>query len=120
MNLTRTRLLAFVIGAFFAGVSGGLWAHLVTVITPRSFSIIMAFSLVVMVVVGGTGSITGSVFGAGLVTLLIEILRPLEETLVVYGINEIIVSVGLLLILIFRPRGLFGSVEPAFLERNKW
>ena len=120
VNLTRTRLLAFVIGAFFAGVSGGLWAHLVTVITPRSFSIIMAFSLVVMVVVGGTGSITGSVFGAGLVTLLIEILRPLEETLVVYGINEIIVSVGLLLILIFRPRGLFGSVEPAFLERNKW
>lgn len=115
VNLTRTRMLAFVMGAFFAGVSGGLWAHLVTVITPRSFSIILAFSLVVMVVIGGSGSITGSILAAGLLTLIVEVLRPIEEQLVVYGINEIIVSVALILILVFRPTGFFGSREPALL-----
>jgi branched-chain amino acid transport system permease protein len=117
INLTRTRMLAFTIGAFFAGVSGGLWAHLVTVVTPKSFSIILAFNLVVMVVIGGTGSITGSVVAGCLLTLIVEVLRPIEEYLVVYGINEIIVSVALILILVFRPRGFFGSEEPAFFKR---
>jgi branched-chain amino acid transport system permease protein len=99
-------------GAFFAGVSGGLWAHLVTVITPRSFSIILAFNLVVMVVIGGSGSITGSILAAGLLTLIVEVLRPLEEQLVVYGINEIIISIALITILVFKPTGFFGSREP--------
>ncbi|MFW6181266.1 MAG: branched-chain amino acid ABC transporter permease [Spirochaetota bacterium] len=117
VNLTRTRMLAFVMGAFFAGVSGGLWAHLITAITPRSFSIIMAFNLVVMVVIGGSGSITGSILAAGLLTLIVEVLRPIEEQLVVYGINEIIVSVALIMILVFKPTGFFGSREPGMLMR---
>jgi branched-chain amino acid transport system permease protein len=117
VNLTRTRMLAFVMGAFFAGVSGGLWAHLITAITPRSFSIIMAFNLVVMVVIGGSGSITGSILAACLLTMMVEVLRPIEEYLVVYGINEIIVSVALILILVFKPTGFFGTREPALLTR---
>ena len=117
IDLTKTRILAFVLGAFFAGVAGGLWAHLVTVITPKSFSIILAFNLVVMVVIGGTGSITGSILAAGILTFMVEILRPIEEVLVVYGINEIIVSIVLLLILVFRPRGFFGSVEPLLVNK---
>ncbi len=117
--LAKTRITAFVIGAFFAGVAGGLWAHLVTAITPTSFSILMAFSLVVMVVIGGTGSITGAALAAILLTLVVEILRPLEEFLGAYGISEIIIAIGLLAILIFRPRGLFGSSEPSFLVKRK-
>jgi branched-chain amino acid transport system permease protein len=119
INLFRTRVAALIIGAFFAGVAGGLWAHLVTAITPSSFSLILAFNIVVMVVVGGTGSICGAFLAAIIFTLLTEVFRPLEETLSVYGIGEILMSLILILILIFRPQGLFGSREPAFLLAPK-
>ncbi len=114
--LARTRVLALSLGAFFAGTAGGLWAHLITAITPTSFSLVMAFNLVVMVVIGGSGSVTGAVVAASGLTLITEVMRPLEESLEMYGINEIILSIGLLLILIFRPQGLFGSSEPGLLR----
>jgi branched-chain amino acid transport system permease protein len=115
VNLFKTRVAAIVIGAFFAGVAGGLWAHLVTAITPTSFSLIMAFNVVVMVVVGGSGSITGSFIAAIIFSVLTEIFRPLEEALNVYGIGEVIMALILILILIYRPQGLFGSREPGIL-----
>jgi branched-chain amino acid transport system permease protein len=111
--LSRRRILALSLGAFFAGVAGGLWGHLVTAITPTSFSVIMAFNLVVMVVVGGSGSITGAALAAALFTTVVEVLRPLEEALEAYGISEVILAIGLVMILIFRPQGIFGSREPA-------
>ena len=117
--LARTRILALALGAFFAGVAGGLWAHLVTAITPKSFSVIMAFNLVVMVVVGGSGSITGAVLAAAALTLGVEVLSPIEEGLEAYGISEVIMAIGLLLMLIYRPQGFFGSREPAFLAGQK-
>ncbi|MBW2432840.1 MAG: branched-chain amino acid ABC transporter permease [Deltaproteobacteria bacterium] len=116
VNLFQTRVVALVVGAFFAGVAGGLWAHLVTAITPTSFSLIMAFHIVVMVVVGGTGSITGAFIGAVIFSVLTEIFRPLEESLDAYGIGEVLMALILILILIFRPQGLFGSREPGFLS----
>lgn len=119
VNLFRTRVAALVIGAFFAGIAGGLWAHLVTAITPTSFSLIMSFHIVVMVVVGGAGSITGSLVAAILFSVLTELFRPLEETLDMYGIGEILMALILILILIYRPRGLFGGREPAVLTPGK-
>ena len=115
VNLFRTRVLALMIGAFFAGVSGGLWAHLVTAITPGSFSIVLAFVIVVMVVVGGTGSVTGGLCAALVITLITEVFRPLEEALDVYGLGQIAMSLILLAVLIFRPKGLLGSREPDWL-----
>ena len=115
VNLFRTRVAALVIGAFFAGIAGGLWAHLVTAITPTSFSLILAFYIVVMVVVGGAGSISGAFIAAIIFSVLTEIFRPLEENLDVYGIGEIFTAAILILILIYRPQGLFGSREPGFL-----
>ena len=116
VNVTRVRLLSFLLGAFFAGVAGGLWAHLVTLVTPTSFSVTMAFMLVVMVVIGGSGSITGAVVAAIILTLATEAVRPIEESLDLYGTSQMLVALGVLLILIFRPQGLFGSGEPAFLH----
>ncbi len=115
VNLFRTRIASLVIGAFFAGVAGGLWAHLITAITPNSFSLIMAFNIVVMVVVGGAGSISGSFLAAIIFTLLTEVFRPLEESLEIFGIGEIFLALVLIMILIFRPKGFFGSREPRFL-----
>ena len=115
VNLFYTRSFALVVGAFFAGISGGLWGHLITAVTPSSFSLIMSFNIVVMVVVGGTGSITGSVIAAILFTLTNECFRPIEENFGIYGMGEIVTSLILILILIFKPSGIFGTREPDFI-----
>ncbi len=115
VNLFRTRIVSLMVGAFFAGIAGGLWAHLITAITPTSFSLVMAFNIVVMVVVGGSGSIAGAFVAAVLFTGLTEVFRPLEEALELYGLAEVFMALVLLLILIFRPKGFFGSREPGFL-----
>jgi branched-chain amino acid transport system permease protein len=115
VDLFRTRVAALVIGAFFAGVAGGLWAHLVTAITPKSFSMVLAFHIVVMVVVGGSGSITGSVAAAIVFSVMTEFFRPLEESLSVYGMGEIFMALVMISILIYRPSGLFGTREPRIL-----
>ncbi len=115
----RTKLTAFVIGAFFAGVAGVLWTHLVTVITPGSFSIMLAFTLVVMVVIGGTGSLTGAVIAAVALSVLSEVIKPFEQGLNAYGLSQIVIALGLILVLILRPRGLFGSLEPSFLTGRR-
>ena len=116
INLFSTRNLAFVLGAFFAGIAGGLWAHLVTALTPNTFSLIMSFNIVLIVVVGGTGSITGSIIAAILFTLFTELLKPVEESFSLFGLSQIIIAVILILVLIFKPKGLFGSSEPEFLR----
>ena len=115
IHLFFTRVAALAIGAFFAGIAGGLWAHLITAITPGSFSLIMAFNIVVMVVVGGMGSMTGSLLAAILFSTLTEFFRPLEEHFEMYGIGEIVMALVLVLILIYRPKGMFGSGEPKIL-----
>jgi branched-chain amino acid transport system permease protein len=74
----------------------------------------MSFNIVVMVVVGGSGSITGSITAASIFSLITECFRPLEENFGVYGVGEIVMSMILILILIFKLGGLFGTDEPDF------
>jgi branched-chain amino acid transport system permease protein len=114
VNLFYTRNFALTMGAFFAGIAGGLWGHLITAVTPGSFSLVMSFNIVVMVVVGGTGSITGSITAAIFFTLANEFFRPLEENFGIYGVGEIVISLILILILVFKPSGIFGTKEPDF------
>ncbi|BDA83605.1 branched-chain amino acid ABC transporter permease [Aureimonas sp. SA4125] len=114
VNVARTRVLAFALGAFFAGIAGGLWVHLVTLISPNSFTFLLAFHLVVMVVLGGTGSIIGAALVAALLTVLTELLRPVEEAAALFGLSQIIVAFAVLVVLITRPTGMFGTAEPDF------
>lgn len=106
----KYRLLAFVLSAAMAGVVGGLWAHLVRVISPHVFSYNITFLVVAMLVVGGLGSISGSVLGAAILFLIPEGLRFLESGRL-FGISQLIVAVMLILIMIFRPQGIFGRKE---------
>ncbi len=116
VRVFRTRLLAFAVSAFFAGAAGSLWAHQITAITPSSFSFLITFNVVVMLVVGGMGSISGSVIGAILMTLAPEFLRRIETILAVggnplYGLSQIVVATTIILIMIFRRQGLMGGTE---------
>ncbi|MRX48962.1 branched-chain amino acid ABC transporter permease [Paracoccus sp. S-4012] len=117
VRTARVKLVAFVLGAVMAGIVGALMAHLITVVTPRSYGITLAFNLVVMVVIGGTGSITGAVIAAVAITLMGEGLKPLEEGMGLYGLSQMMVALALVLVLRFRPQGLFGSGEPGWLIR---
>lgn len=112
VHRSANRLAAFVVGAFFAGVGGALWAHLVTNLTPGSFDILLAFMLVVMVVIGGSGSLVGAALAAVMLSVVTELIRPIERELGAYGLVQITIAAILIAVLLLRPQGLFGSGEP--------
>jgi branched-chain amino acid transport system permease protein len=118
VNLLKYKLLSFSIGAFFASIGGALYGHLISAINPNMFSYSMTFGLVVMLVIGGLGSIPGSILGTVLVTLVPElILNKLERGIEIfgfqfpqmYGVSQVIMSVALIIILIIKPRGILGK-----------
>jgi len=118
VRLTRYRLMSFAVSAFFAGVAGGLWAHLVGVIAPSIFSYDLTFRIIVMLIVGGLGSVTGSVVGAILLFLLPEALTYLESA-ETFGLSQLLLAVLLVLVMIFRPNGLLGTAELSIGRRRQ-
>ena len=113
VNTRQVKLLAFIISSFFAGVAGALFAHVLQFISPKVFDIIKSTDVLIMVYLGGIGSITGSILGATVYTVLLEILRP-------FGMwRMVLMPLMLVLLMIFRPRGIMGMREfrwfiPAF------
>jgi branched-chain amino acid transport system permease protein len=115
VDTRRVKLLAFVVSAFFAGVAGGLFAHLLQFINPRMFDILKSTDVLIMVYLGGIGSIAGSILGATLYTVLLELLRPLEIW------RMVLMPLLLVLLMIFRPRGIMGLRElPWFVPAREW
>lgn len=110
VNTRQTKILAFVISSFFAGIAGGLFAHILQFINPKSFTISKSTDVLVMVYLGGVGSITGSVLGASIYTVLLELLRPLGVWRWVVG------PLMLVILMIRRPRGIFGLRESRWLS----
>jgi branched-chain amino acid transport system permease protein len=119
VSVVRSRLLAFCLSAFLTGVAGSLWAHFITSFSPKSFFFVQAFTIITMLVVGGLGSVSGSVVGVVLITVLSELLRNAERGIdvgslhipPVYGASQIIMAVLFVLIIVFRPSGLMGGKE---------
>lgn len=103
INTTRYKVVAFVTGAFFAGIAGGLYAHFVTYVNPSQFSFVKSIEIVVMVIIGGMGHNVGVFISAVLLTVLPEALRPIAEY------RMVIYSLALVVIMIARPQGLFGD-----------
>jgi branched-chain amino acid transport system permease protein len=105
INTTYYKTLAFSLGAFFAGVAGGLYAHYFFMIQPATFALQKSFDALVMVVLGGLGSITGAVFAGLGVTFLNAALIELG------AFRMVIYSILLVVVMIFRPQGLMGNKE---------
>ncbi|MEK6704640.1 MAG: branched-chain amino acid ABC transporter permease [Bdellovibrionota bacterium] len=110
VNTTRAKVRAFILGAFFAGVAGGLFAHYLRYLNPQTFDFNKSFEIIIMVVLGGMGSITGSVVAAILLTVVREALRPLQE-LTRLDFRMVIYSLLLIILMLTRPNGLFGTRE---------
>ena len=105
IHTTYYKLLAFVLAAFFAGIAGGLYAHHIGVLDPSKFVFNYSVEILIMVVLGGMGSITGSVVAAIVLTLLPELLRGFSEY------RMLIYSIILICVMLFKPSGLLGQHE---------
>jgi len=105
VNTRQVKVIAFVVSSFFAGIAGGLFAHTIQYINPRMFDIIKSTDILIMVYMGGIASIAGSILGAFIYTILLEILRPLGVW------RMVLMPLMLVLLMIYRPRGIMGMRE---------
>lgn len=105
INTTRSKVTAFIIGAFFAGVAGALYATYFPRIKPDTFGFMKSVDILVIVVFGGLGSITGSILGAIVLGLISMFLSSYTE------LRMVLYALLLVIIMIFRPQGLMGSKE---------
>jgi len=108
INTTKYKVMAFVIGAFFAGIAGALYASYFYFLKPDLFGFLKSIDILVIVVLGGMGSISGSILAAILLALISTYLQAFPE------IRMILYSLMLIIIMIFRPQGLMGSKEVSF------
>jgi branched-chain amino acid transport system permease protein len=118
INTTKYKVLAFVIGAFVAGIAGGLYAHFKQFIHPEGFSFLRSVDIVVMVILGGMGSTAGVCLAAVILTVLPEVLRtvgdcqwlpaPARE---LADNRMILYSILLIVLMLTRPQGLFGKLD---------
>lgn len=119
IDTVRYKTLAFVIGSFYAGLAGGLYAHLYAFLHPSTFHFVKSFDIWIIVVFGGVGSITGTVIATFGWAALLEGLRIFLPS----GTETwrfVVYPVLLLLVMLLRPQGLFGGKELGFLKPPKW
>lgn len=109
LNVAKTKRRAFVISSFFAGLGGGFYSHHLGYISPGSFGFIISVQILIIAVLGGLGSLSGSVVAALILTFLPEILRSVQPGSI--DLRMIMFPVLLILMMILRPQGLFGRQE---------
>lgn len=105
INTTFYKVAAFAIGSFFAGIAGGLFSHNFYIIQPTNFGFLKSFDILIFVVLGGLGSLSGSVIAAILLTVISTFLQEYPET------RMIIYSLVLVVVMLYRPQGLMGTRE---------
>lgn len=105
INTTYYKVMAFLIGSFFAGIAGGLYAHNFYIIQPTNFGFLKSFDILIFVVLGGLGSMSGAVIAAILLTVISTFLQEYPET------RMIIYSFVLIVMMLYRPQGLLGTKE---------
>ena len=117
INTTRYKVMAFVISAALAGMAGGLSGQLfANPLNPQNLNFVKSIEVIVMIVVGGIGSITGAVVGATTLTVLPEALRTVDQQFP--GLRMVVYALLLILFMIFRPQGLLGRKELTDLFRR--
>jgi len=109
-NIVKYKLIVFVVGAFFAGIAGSLYAHYITFIDPSSFTAMESIAVLLMVVFGGMGSIRGSFIGALILVIFPEMLRFLGmPSSVAAPLRQMIYGLLLVVLMIKRPQGIIGQ-----------
>ncbi|TCL63788.1 amino acid/amide ABC transporter membrane protein 2 (HAAT family) [Hydrogenispora ethanolica] len=131
INLAKHKSLSFVVGAFFAGIGGGLLGNLLGTIDPKMFTFIFTYNILLIIVLGGMGSFTGTIISAFIFTIANEVLRFLDERIDLgfvafdgkVGLRAVVFSALLMLVVIFYRHGLMGTNEfswDGFLKHPWW
>ena len=119
INTFKVKVIAFTLGCFGGGLGGALMGNLITTIDPRMFMITQTYNILMIIVVGGLGSVTGSIIGSVLVTTMLEWLRFVENPITIFnihipgipGMRMVIFSLLLIAVIIFRREGIMGMRE---------
>ena len=126
--MVKVRLIGWVISALLMGAGGALWSQNNLAFGPNKFYYVETFALLSMLVIGGLGSVTGAFVGAGVVTIVSELLRKLEGgfsigSLITVpelpGLVQLMIALLIMVVLVLRPQGLLGLKELAFFVRLK-
>jgi branched-chain amino acid transport system permease protein len=109
-DINRYKIIVFVIGAFFAGIAGSLYAHYITFIDPSSFTVMESITILLMVVFGGMGSIGGSFVGAAVLVILPEMLRFVGmPSSIAAPLRQMLYGLLLIVLMLYRPQGILGK-----------
>ena len=109
-DVNKHKIMVFVIGAFFAGIAGSLYAHYITFIDPSSFTVMESITILLMVVFGGMGSLGGSFVGAAILVIFPELLRFLGmPSSVAAPLRQMIYGLLLIVLMLYRPQGILGT-----------
>ncbi|WP_425808167.1 branched-chain amino acid ABC transporter permease [Desulfitobacterium sp. Sab5] len=119
INLFNHKVLSFMIGAFFAGIGGGLLGNLLGTIDPNMFRFFLTYNILLIIILGGMGSITGSIISAFIITIATEVLRFLDDGFSIgsfsipgiTGMRMVVFSALLMIVVLFFTQGLMGTKE---------
>jgi branched-chain amino acid transport system permease protein len=114
IDITKFKIFAFTIASIFAGLAGALFSHYFGIAHPSSFTFMRSFDIMTMVVLGGLGSISGSIVGAVILTFITAAMQSYPEY------RMIVYALLLIVLMLYRPNGIFGDKELATLMINKW
>ena len=114
INTTEFKVFAFTIASMFAGLAGALFSHYFGIAHPSSFTFMRSFDIMTMVVLGGLGSLSGSVIGAFILTLIAAVMQSYPEY------RMIVYALLLIILMLYRPNGILGNKELAELMLSKW
>jgi branched-chain amino acid transport system permease protein len=129
VNLFKHKVMSFAIGAFFAGIGGGLLASLLGTVDPKQFYFTMTYNFLLIIVLGGMGSISGTVIASFIVTVGLEVLRFFDEPLTLFGLEiplfragfrMVIFSALLMILVLFFRNGLLGQKELSWGMVKDW
>jgi len=119
IDTLKYKTMSFVIGSFFAGLAGGLYAHMYAFLSPQYFSFVKSFDPLIIIVLGGLGNMTGTVLATFLWAITLEGMRIwLPQGFEAW--RFVVYPIVLLLMMLLRPQGLMGKVELGFLKATKW
>lgn len=111
ISLLKYKLIAFAVSAFYAGIAGSLYAHLIRFVEPSAWGMDLSLNLLAMVVIGGLSSISGSIIGASFITLIPELIKKVEFLQGFKNISYVFTGVLMILVIMFFPAGLSRLVS---------
>jgi len=119
INVVKYKIYSFIIGSFIVGIGGVLWVHLIVSINPQVFNLLFVFEIIAMLAIGGMGTISGAILGAGIVTFFTELALPIQEGFSLFslqvpplfGLVNLLMAIILIVIMIYRPAGIMRGKE---------